>query len=110
MVEDAVVDDQEAVMHRSGVPYRKCRVLRIEAADVLRCQSCVGQGVDGDVHVAILGRQPFEHCDIHIVVYQYDLPLCLANKALELSIRIEYLALEEDALGIIDFISVHSGE
>ena len=110
MVEDSVVDDQKAVMHRSGVPYRKCRILRIETADILRCQPRVGQGVDGDVHTAVLGRKAFEHCDIHVIVYQYNLFLGLCDKALELSVCIEYLALEEDALGVIDFVSVHSGE
>ena len=110
MVENTVVDDQEAVMHRSGVFYRKCRVLCIEAADVLRCQSCVGQGVDSNVHTTILGRKPFEHCDVHVIVYQHNLFLGLRDKALELSVRIEYLTLEEDALGVIDFVSVHSGE
>ncbi len=46
----------------------------------------------------------------NIIVYQHNLFLGLRDKALELSVRIEYLTLEEDALGVIDFISVHSCE
>ena len=45
VVEDTIIDNQKAIMHRSGVLYRKGRILRIEAADILRRQSRVGQGV-----------------------------------------------------------------
>ena len=108
MVKNAVVDNQKAVMHLRSVFYRQCGVLSVKATNILCGQPCIGLGVNGDIHATVFGPEPFKNRQIHIIVYQYDLLLCLTNKALKFCVCVKNLTLEEDALGIIDFVTIHS--